>query len=41
MLRMEYLDRQSTYRIYRIDAPEKTIAYEPDYYKALAIVKEG
>lgn len=41
MLRMEYIDRQGTYRIYRMDNPDKTVAYEPDYYKALAIVKQG
>ena len=41
MLRMEYIDRLGTYRIYRIDAPEKTVAYETDYYKALAKVKNA
>lgn len=41
MLRMEYIDRLGTYRIYRTDAPEKTVAYETDYYKALARVKNA
>ena len=41
MLRMEYIDRQGTYRIYRMDSPNTTVAYETDYYKALAIVRQG
>lgn len=41
MLRMEYIDRQGIYRIYRIDSPNTTVAYETDYYKALAIVRQG
>lgn len=39
MLRMEYIDRLGTYRIYLVNAPNRTVAYEPDYYKALERVR--
>lgn len=40
MLRLEYVESVGYYRVFNIDNPNRTVAYESDYYRALARVTE-
>lgn len=40
MLRLEYIEIYGCYRVYNTNEPNRTVAYESDYHKAMKRVND-